>query len=262
MTEIVTIFLLFLLGAGVGSFLYALSDRLIFKSKSRRSSCDHCHHRLKAGDLVPILSFMVLRGKCRYCHKKISPLGFLLEILTASLFALSYSFWPIGELNSILTVILFGLWLIILSGLILLFICDIRIKKLFNLVICWTLVFSIIFAIVNGILVNQMSSLELAKSFLFSLLPVTGVYGMVWLMSKGRLTGLGDVKLGIIIAVLLPWQGSLAVLLLANLLAAVIILPQLVMKKLKLNTKIVFGPFLITATIAVFFSVKFFVNLF
>jgi leader peptidase (prepilin peptidase)/N-methyltransferase len=67
-----------------GSFLNALSYRLI-RSKSivkPRSQCTTCHHQLAWYDLIPLISWVMLRGKCRYCHAKISPLYPFIEILT------------------------------------------------------------------------------------------------------------------------------------------------------------------------------------
>ncbi|GHU08268.1 hypothetical protein FACS189431_4230 [Alphaproteobacteria bacterium] len=74
------------------------------------------------------------------------------------------------------------------------------------------------------------------------------------------MVGLGDVKLGVVIAFLLPWQGNVAVLFLANILAAIILLPMLLRKKLKTTDQIPFGPFLVVSTIIVFFMMKFVVN--
>ena len=57
---------------------------------TNRSHCDICNHQLSFIDMIPIISFLFLRGKCRYCHKKISNLSTYMELFTGILFACSY----------------------------------------------------------------------------------------------------------------------------------------------------------------------------
>jgi len=78
--------LLFLIGLFMGSFLYCISGDVKLLSRSR---CDHCGHVLSPFDLVPLLSFLFLKGRCRYCGEKISILYPLTEILTGILYALN-----------------------------------------------------------------------------------------------------------------------------------------------------------------------------
>src|SRR5580700_9634934 len=61
-----------------------------------RSMCPDCHHQLAAKDLVPVISWLDLRGKCRYCHRPISIQYPLVELATAGLFVFSYFFWPLA----------------------------------------------------------------------------------------------------------------------------------------------------------------------
>src|SRR5690348_3301805 len=79
-----------ILGLIVGSFLNAWLYRLhAGESVVRgRSHCPHCHHELSALDLVPVLSFVWLRGRCRYCHAPISWQYPAVEALTALSFVL------------------------------------------------------------------------------------------------------------------------------------------------------------------------------
>ncbi|MDP3740921.1 MAG: prepilin peptidase, partial [bacterium] len=82
----------FVLGLVVGSFLNAVIHRLhtgqsIVRDTSR---CPHCGHKLAAIDLVPVISFFVLGGKCRYCKKPISWTYPLVEFTTALAFLLIY----------------------------------------------------------------------------------------------------------------------------------------------------------------------------
>jgi len=59
-----------------------------------RSMCPNCHHELTAKDLLPVISWLGLKGKCRYCRKSISAQYPLVELATAGLFAASYLLWP------------------------------------------------------------------------------------------------------------------------------------------------------------------------
>ena len=82
-----TVFLIFLLGLAIGSFLNVLIDRLV-KDESIAyppSHCDHCKKPLQWYDLLPVVSFIVLNGKCRYCHKSISWQYPIVELLTGIL---------------------------------------------------------------------------------------------------------------------------------------------------------------------------------
>src|SRR5690606_19684146 len=105
---------LVILGLCLGSFVNALVFRLHMQMKasekhrgkkvqkaklsivSGRSMCVHCHHELAWYDLIPVLSWLTLGGKCRYCHKPIAWQYPLVELATAALFALSYVYWPVN----------------------------------------------------------------------------------------------------------------------------------------------------------------------
>ena len=123
MTDLLIPFFLFIIGAGVGSLIGASIQRTNLHKLYKRSRCDNCKHVLAWSDLVPILSFIILRGKCRYCQKNISPRYFLLEIGFGCLFLLSYYLLPIGALE-------LAVWLVILSLMISLMLTDLLYQKL------------------------------------------------------------------------------------------------------------------------------------
>ena len=76
--------LIFVLGTAVGSFLGVVVDRLASKESIwvGRSHCDHCRHNLHPLDLIPLLSYFILRRKCRYCHKELSWFYPVIELIT------------------------------------------------------------------------------------------------------------------------------------------------------------------------------------
>src|SRR3989344_3437721 len=86
------IFFVFIFGLIVGSFLNAVIHRLHTGESivARHSRCPRCHHELSAADLIPLLSFALLRGRCRYCGKPISWQYPLVELATAISFSLIY----------------------------------------------------------------------------------------------------------------------------------------------------------------------------
>ncbi len=94
--EITLTIIFTLLGAAIGSFLNVCIDRLpagkslVFPP----SRCDSCQHRLSPADLIPVLSYLWLRGRCRYCHQPISVRQLWIELISATLFAVA--FWHYG----------------------------------------------------------------------------------------------------------------------------------------------------------------------
>ena len=82
----------FILGLLMGSFFTVVGSRLPNHENfmNSRSYCDKCHHRLSLLDMVPIISFLLLRGRCRYCKGKIDALSSYMEFFTGVLFALGF----------------------------------------------------------------------------------------------------------------------------------------------------------------------------
>lgn len=100
--------MIFVFGLILGSFYNVLGYRLPKKQSIvfPASHCPKCRHRLKVLDLIPVLSFIFLGGKCRYCKKKISAIYPVIELMTASLFVLSYYLY--GPTIHCLTAIIFS----------------------------------------------------------------------------------------------------------------------------------------------------------
>src|SRR4051812_47403609 len=105
------IFIILALGLCAGSFVNALVWRIHEQTKSTklkakdkknlsiingRSICPACKHNLAWYDLIPVVSWLVLRGKCRHCAKPISTQYPLVELICGLVFAVSYIFWPVS----------------------------------------------------------------------------------------------------------------------------------------------------------------------
>jgi len=255
------IVVLVLLGLVLGSFTGALIWRTHSKQYSiwhGRSVCEHCGHELAAKDLVPLVSWLALRGKCRYCGKPISIQNLLVEIITAALFVVSYLAWqaPIAAagmsntLSHVLGVGMFGVWLLCLVLFVALTVYDIR----------WFLLpDSLVVPLIA--LAGLQTILALVRTHTWSslynpLLAVVIIFGLFWTLhyvSKGNWIGGGDVTLSIALGLLVATPAKAFVTLFAaSLLGLAWSLPSLYSKRLKLSSHVPFGPFLLAAaTIAV-----------
>ncbi|MEO6109429.1 MAG: prepilin peptidase [Candidatus Saccharimonadales bacterium] len=217
------------------------------KLSKDHSHCLHCDYQLKWYDLVPIVSWLSLKGKCRHCRKPIGYFELLIELSVAAFFVVSYALWPF-DLNTSLETARFFIWLA--SGVVLAMLAAYDIK--------WFLLpdkLNIVLAglgVATVVIATQQSHDALATvlSAAGGVGILSGLYLVLYVVSKGRWVGLGDVKLGIGLALLLiDWQLALVALFMANLIGCFIVIPLLVTKKLKRNSRVPFGPLLIAGTI-------------
>lgn len=254
---------LVVLGLALGSFINALVWRLhqqdLPKKKrvatdkelsisTGRSMCPHCQHTLSWYDLVPVLSWLSVAGKCRYCKIPISRQYPSVELLTASLFVASYIYWPL-ELD-VAGLWLLSVWLVSLVALVALAVYDLRWMLLPN-----RIVFPLIGIASVGVLGNAIMAdkpVTVITQALLGLLVAGGIFYVLFQVSSGNWIGGGDVKLGFALGLLLggPVEAFL-MLFVASLLGLCLSLPAVAAKKSKLASRIPFGPFLITATILV-----------
>lgn len=212
-----------------------------------RSRCLHCGHQLKWYDLIPLVSWFSTGGKCRYCGKRIGWFEPLMEIGMAIFFVGSYIFWP-DLLLTLPQIIYFVLWLIAGVGLIILFAYDLRWFILPNRVI-FPLIFIAGLAAIASV-IGSIDRLSTIFDILAAVLVLSGLYLILWLVSKGQWIGFGDVKLGLVLALLLSdWKLAFIALFAANLIGCIIVIPALVTKKITRKTRVPFGPLLIAGTI-------------
>ncbi len=251
---------LVLLGLCLGSFVNALVWRLHQQEKSKskkarakysisngRSMCVHCKHILAAKDLTPVISWVLLRGKCRYCAKAIAWQYPLVEATTAVLFVLSYLWWPEPFSNS--EMLRFGTWLVCLVGFMSLIVYDLRWMLLPNKIMFPLMILAASSGVLQAIVIGQFEPLITAT---WGALAGGGIYYLLFQLSGGRWIGGGDVKLGFLIGLLVGGPAlALLVIFLSSLLGTLVIVPLLLTKKIKAKTHIPFGPFLITAAVIV-----------
>ena len=211
--------------------------------KDDRSKCLHCSYTLKWYDLIPLLSWLFLLGKCRKCRQPIGYMEPLIEIGTAVFFVLSYAFWPYG-LGSAVEVSRLIIWLVSGVCLAIMFVYDAK----------WFLLpdqinFAFMgFGLVNALLVifssdNKLGSLA---NIIGSVFILSGIYFILFLISKGKWIGFGDIKLGIGLGFMLAnWELAFIALFAANLVGCLIVIPAMIIGKLKRHSIVPFGPLLI-----------------
>jgi prepilin signal peptidase PulO-like enzyme (type II secretory pathway) len=227
-----------ILGLIVGSFLSMLIPRLHEDKKgivAGRSECPHCHHTLGVLDLIPLLSYLALRGRCRYCKKPITAWYPLTELATALLFGslfLSTADWA----NF--------LWLApLFAVLVFIFFYDLRYKEIHDAVMAPGIVYALFLAWQMG---------HLQDSLLGAAIPVI-FFGLQYLLSRGRWIGSGDLRIGAFMGAMLGWEATLLALLLSYVLGSVIGIVLLVTKKADGQTAVPLGPFLVLGTLLSFF---------
>ena len=267
--QVVFLIMLFIIGSCAGSFLCCQARRLKLRESlskkdlkflKHRSVCLSCKYQLKWYDNIPIISWLLLRGKCRKCKKKIGKLEFLSEIGTGIAFLL------IGTTIDITTTdflpwVIFVFVVLLTLALSFLAIYDGAYGELPT----FALFFSIIFALAIAALTICQQSIadSFDSSFIinpcFAVLILGGIYLGLFIISKGKWIGDGDWILGTAIAIALglPWL-ALIVLFLSNLLACLVMFPLM---KGKYHKKIHFGPFLVAAFVIVFSFANFFISM-
>ncbi len=243
--------LVFLFGLVMGSFLNVVVYRVLNGDSPLRgrSQCPHCRRQIAWYDNIPLLSFAVLRGRCRYCHKKISWRYPLLELLTGMLFVWWYG---MGQFFFRLsaepyTVIQPVFWLLVGIGLVALLVADLWFYVLPDI---FTVGLAVL-AFLYRFLLTTAGIMKL-NDFLGAIAAAFGVAGfftgLIWL-TKGKGMGWGDVKLAVVMGLLLGWPRILVAVFMAFLTGALVGIILIVLGRKRFGQTIPFGPFLILGTV-------------
>ena len=188
--HIFIIVLLIFLGASWGSFLNVIAYRTSKKESflKGRSKCVHCHNVLYWYDMIPIFSWIFLRGKCRFCAKSISTRYLLVEIFTGLLFVFG------GLL--IVDLVEIALYIAVVSFFVVLFIYDAIAFIVPDRIVVPAII--IIFAL------NLFVAQDIASILLGGL--VGGLWFLIqFILSKGRWVGGGDIRIGILMGFLVGY---------------------------------------------------------
>lgn len=258
------ILLLALLGLCLGSFVNALVWRIReqagegqrskaknqkYSILSGRSMCTECQHPLAWYDLIPVISWLTLAGKCRYCKKPINVQYPIVELITAILFVASYVFWP-TSLNGPLATLNFVFWLVYITGFIALTIYDLKWMILPNRITYPLLGLAVTQLVLNAMLNN--GGWIIVWQSLLGVACLGGLFYLLYQISNGKWIGGGDVKLGYLLGLMAGGPtNSVLILFLSSVIGTVVALPLLLTGKYSKTSKLPFGPFLITATVIV-----------
>ncbi len=251
-TMILGVILSFIGGTIIGSFLNVLILRLpAGKKMNGRSHCVHCKHELAALDLVPLFSFLFLRGKCRYCHKQISRRYFYIELFTGLLFALSFA--EVFPSLDIFSSVVFIKALFVCALMLVIFVIDYEHFLILDKVLLW----SAGILLVLNLLLDFTAHSFWVNSYTFNaLLGGTGLYlffGAVYYFSNGRWIGFGDVKFAWILGLVLPFPSIIVGVLLAFGIGALVAVVLLALRSKGMQSEVPFGTFLAVASIVTFF---------
>ena len=250
MTTVYTV-LIFLYGLVFGSFFNVVGLRVPKGESIVRppSHCTVCDRRLTALDLVPVLSYVFLKGKCRGCGTKIHWVYPVIEIVTGFLFAFSYV--KLGFSLELIVALLFISLLVIIT------VSDIAYMLIPDKILLFFLVPIVVARIFSPLTPWWDSILGAVIGF--------GLLFLIAVLSKGGMGG-GDIKLFFVIGLVLGVTLSLLTLFLASVIGAIIGIIVLKKAKKGRKTPIPFGPSIATAAIIAYFYgealVDWYVNLF
>jgi leader peptidase (prepilin peptidase)/N-methyltransferase len=230
------ILLILALGLAIGSFINALVYRLANNlSLWQRSICPHCKQKLLNRDLIPVLSFILLRGKCRFCKSVIGWQYLLVEVLTPVLFILAYLNYGAIHLELISDLLYISLAIFFL-------VFDFKYLIIPDVVI-WP---SLIIVLILNYLVG-FYWLGLALGMLLG----CGFFYLQHLVSGGKWIGWGDVKLGLLLGAMLGLGDMILTLLVAYIVGGLIAIFLLVAGRKKIGDLLPMGTFLSGAAIIV-----------
>jgi len=248
------------IGAVIGSFINVVVERLHGGESLLwpPSHCPHCRHRLGLPDLIPVFSFIFLRGRCRYCRKKISWQYPLVEIAASLLFLLAA---VIGVANHSYPQIVYDLdqscffswlpvcgnflpemlrgWLAIIF-LLIIFVYDLKWKLILDRIVLPAIIVIFIFNVFLG---DNWINLLLAAAIGF------GFFGLQYVFSRGRWIGGGDLRLGALLGVLLGWPAVVLAIFLSYIAGAAVSIALIIFKGKKLASEIPFAVFLAPAAL-------------
>lgn len=232
---------IFIFGLAIGSFLNVLIDRLPQgRSIMGRSHCEFCHTNIVWYDLIPVFSYIFLGGKCRKCKEKFGIFYPSVEFLTGSVFAMIF----LSADPSFVAI-----YLLMASSLIVIFFADLKYQ-----IIPDSMQVLFFLSVVALKFISPQTVAEIPKQIQNNLiagilvaLPIL----LLFLLTKGKGMGFGDVKYTFTVGFLLGIKGGLIAIYIAFILGAVVGIFLLATKRKKLRSKIAFGPFLVLGTVSV-----------
>jgi len=274
---------LFLFGISIGSFLNVVIDRLPKRKPigKSRSICPNCEKVLAWYDLVPLVSFISLGGKCRYCKKSIDPLLPIVEGVCGGAFVLAGllglgGVGGIGSLNvpNVTSFIKFIYLLIIFSVFVVIFFMDLKYKIIDDRIIVIGIISSLLYLILNGAfaLYNDYTILSsdsfgkyllkagflqkdlvyILKDFgltLFLSFIIFLFFYFLILVTKGKGIGGADVKLAFLVGLFAGFPNALVSIFISFLTGALAGIILILVHRKSIKSRVAFGPFMVLGAI-------------
>lgn len=232
---------LFLLGLAIGSFLNVLILRTNTGMKlGGRSRCFSCLKKLEWTDLIPVVSYLTIRGRCRHCGSGISIQYPLVEMATGIVFvSLAYFMNPlVGGIVPILRYVLAAAFFSILVAISL---YDIRHKIIPDQFSVALFVIAVLFEAFAFYTTRDGGAVGVD---ILSGLGAFSFFALLWFVSSGRWMGFGDAKIAISIGLFLGFPGAFLAILFAFWIGAFFALTMLALAQYSRKTEVPFAPFL------------------
>jgi len=237
--DILLIILFAILGLAVGSFLNVCIDRLP-QNKSIAfppSHCEACQHKLTAKDLIPVFSYLRLRGRCRYCQASVPRRLFWVELATGIVFALLA--WHYG-LSPALGIMIFYACLFIV-----IFVIDLEHGLILNKVVYPSLVVALLLALLPRPWLTQWIVTGIANAAIGGAIGFA-LFLLIAIISRGGM-GWGDVKLAGLIGLATGFPLVFLSIIMGAILGGIVAVVMVIAKKRERRQTIPFGPFLAVA---------------
>ncbi len=236
---------IFGLGLIIGSFLNVVILRLNtgWSIVSGRSKCDRCNKNLSWYELIPVFSFLGLRGKCKECKAPISFQNPVIELTTAIVFVVLYTKVFLSSGFGWFSLVSFLGSAILASLLIVILAYDFRHKIIPDKIVYPFIILALVSIFWKIIFITGFSFVP----FLIAGPVFASPFFFIWLFSKGSAMGFGDVKLALGMGFVLGLSASLATFLLSFWIGAIAGLFLIALSRASLKTQVPFAPFMILA---------------
>jgi leader peptidase (prepilin peptidase)/N-methyltransferase len=242
--------IVFIFGLFAGSFANVLIYRIPLKKSiiAPRSACTNCGTKLAMPDLVPVLSYILLGGKCRYCGAGISPEYLIVELLTAGVFTILFAFYGLS--------VPFFVFAYLMTILISIFFIDIRYKIIPNGLVAAGLAGGAVFFVINlfmpfeEIFGDDKWWTPLAGLFPGSVFLLLVALIGSFIYKTDDVMGMGDVKLMAAIGIFLGWRLCFAALFISVILGGLVSVFLILFRFKKRRDTVAFGPFIVAGTFA------------
>ena len=246
--------MIFVLGLCLGSFVNMLVYRTAVKYKLKnppsprlrkgenRSFCDYCGKQLHWYENIPVISWVIQKGKSKCCHKKLSKLYPIVELITGGLMILVFNKFNLLSGSFSLSIEIMQLvWLVmVVVLLVFLTVFDLKYLILPDFAVIILIVISFL-----GVVFDEPNIIP----YLISAIVGSGFLLILYLITKKRGIGFGDVKLAVFMGLFLGWPKIILAMYVAFIVGAIVGIIGIFLKKMNKKSQIAFGPFLILGTV-------------